>query len=127
MNMPEREENMRIRKLMKTIPLILCLVALFCAPAYANVPQAAEADTEPAEIIEVTPTPGPTPDVSYEPLPEVSMQPFTIAGNGEVLDDISDGSKEFYTIDGRRVDTLHRGVNIVRLPDGSVRKVIVKG
>ena len=26
------------------------------------------------------------------------MQPFTIAGNGEVLDDISDGSKEFYTI-----------------------------
>ena len=98
MNMPEREENMRIRKLMKTIPLILCLVALFCAPAYANVPQAAEADTEPAEIIEVTPTPNPTPDVSYEPLPEVSMQPFTIAGNGEVLDDISDGSKEFYTI-----------------------------
>ena len=35
-------------------------------------------------------------------------------------------AKEFYTIDGRRVDTLHRGVNIVRLPDGSVRKVIVK-
>ena len=89
---------MRIRKLMKTIPLILCFVALFCAPAYANVPKAAEEDTEPAEIIEVTPSPSPAPDVSYEPLPEVSMQPFTIAGNGEVLDDISDGSKEFYTI-----------------------------
>ena len=90
---------MRIRKLMKTIPLLLGVSAMLMgAPAYANVPQAAEVDTEPAEIIEVTPTPSPTPDVSYEPLPEVSMQPFTIAGNGEVLDDISDGSKEFYTI-----------------------------
>ena len=90
---------MRIRKLMKTIPLLLGVSALLMgAPAYANVPQAAEVDTEPAEIIEVTPTPGPMPDITYAPLPEVSMQPFTIAGNGEVLDDISDGSKEFYTI-----------------------------
>lgn len=100
--MPESEIDMRIRKLMKTIPLILCLVALFCAPAYANVPKAAEEDTEPVEIIEATPTPdptpSPTPDITYSPLPEVTGQPFTVAGNAEVLDDISDGSKEFYTI-----------------------------
>ncbi len=56
---------MRIRKLMKNIPLLLGVSAvLMGAPAYANVPQAAEVDTEPAEIIEVTPTPGPTQDVS---------------------------------------------------------------
>ena len=51
--MPESEENMRIRKLMKTIPLLLGVSALLMGtPAYANVPQAAEVDTEPAEIME---------------------------------------------------------------------------
>ena len=45
---------MRIRKLMKTIPLLLGVSALLMGtPAYANVPQAAEVDTEPAEIIEL--------------------------------------------------------------------------
>ena len=107
--MPESEENMRIRKLMRTITLLSALLALQVgAPAYANVPKSAEADTEPAEIVEAASTPAPTPtpvptptskpDITYAPLPEVSMQPFTIAGNAEVLDDITDGSKEFYTI-----------------------------
>ena len=32
----------------------------------------------------------------------------------------------FYTLDGRQRATLRRGVNIVRLADGSVRKVVVK-
>ena len=31
-----------------------------------------------------------------------------------------------YTLDGKKVEQLHRGVNIVRHPDGSVRKVVVK-
>lgn len=94
---------MRIRKLMRTITLLSALLALLVgAPAYANVPKSAEADTEPAEIVEAMSTPAPTPtskpDITYAPLPEVSQQPFTIAGNAEVLDDITDGSKEFYTI-----------------------------
>ena len=89
---------MRIQKLLNTTLLLACTAALTAAPAYANIPQSAETDTEPAEIIEVAPTPSPVPDISYAPLPEVSQQPFTIAGNGEVLDDISDGSKEFYTV-----------------------------
>ena len=42
--------------------------------------------------------PHPRPDILYEPLPEGTSQPFSIAGNGEVLDDIEDGDKEFYTI-----------------------------
>ena len=106
---------MRIRKLMKTLPIALCASAfLLGAPAYANVPQSADTDIEPAEIIEVTPTPSPAPDVTYEPLPEVSQQPFTIAGNGEVQDDISDGSKEFYTITTSNNNTFYLVVDRAR-------------
>jgi hypothetical protein len=47
---------------------------------------------------EPTPAPVPTSDITYVPLPEVTGQPFTIAGNAQVLDDIEEGSKEFYTI-----------------------------
>jgi len=114
-SLSESEDNMRIRKLMKTLPIALCASAfLLGAPAYANVPQSAETDIEPAEIIEVTPTPSPMPDVTYEPLPEVSQQPFTIAGNGEVQDDISDGSKEFYTITTSNNNTFYLVVDRAR-------------
>ena len=83
----------------RRIGLLACAIVLFAAmPAYANVPQAAEEDTEPAEIIEVTPAPTPTPDITYEPVPETSAQPFTIAGNADIIDDIEEGSKEFYTV-----------------------------
>lgn len=117
---------MNIRKLMKTIPLALCASAfLLTAPAYANVPPEADVDTEPAEIIEVTPTPtvaptaAPTavPDITYIPLPEVSQQPFTIAGNGEVMDDIADGSKEFYTITTSNNNTFFIVVDRARTSD----------
>ena len=83
----------------RRIGLLTCATALFAVmPAYANVPKAAEEDTEPAEIIEVTPAPTPTPDITYEPVPETTAQPFTIAGNADIIDDIEDGNKEFYTI-----------------------------
>ena len=100
---PESEKTMKNHKISSIIRCVTLLTAttLLCAatPAYANVSKEAEQDTEPAEIIEVTPTPMPaTPDISYEPVPETTSQPFTIAGNGEILDDIEDGSKEFYTI-----------------------------
>jgi hypothetical protein len=31
-----------------------------------------------------------------------------------------------FTIDGRRVDNLKRGLNIIRMKDGTTRKVVVK-
>ena len=31
---------------------------------------------------------------------------------------------DYYTIDGRHLDTLVKGLNIIRMSDGSVRKVI---
>lgn len=89
----------KISRLIRRIGLLTCTAALFATmPAYANIPKAAEEDTEPAEIIEVEPTPTPTPDITYEPVPETSAQPFTIAGNADIIDDIEEGSKEFYTI-----------------------------
>ena len=40
---------------------------------------------------------------------------------------IADGQvKEVYAADGRRLPRLQRGINIVRMSDGSVRKVLVK-
>ena len=88
-----------ISSIIRRIALLTTMTALCVGmPAHAIVPSEADEDTEPAEIIEVTPTPTPTPAISYEPLPEGTSQPFSIAGNGEVLDDIEDGDKEFYTI-----------------------------
>ena len=88
-----------ILSIIRRIALLTTMTALCLGmPAHAIVPSEADEDTEPAEIIEVTPTPTPTPAISYEPLPEGTSQPFSIAGNGEVLDDIEDGDKEFYTI-----------------------------
>ena len=80
------------------VPVFVCAM-LTAVPAAAQVGKGADTDTEPAIIIPVTPTPMPTP-IPYEPviIPERTEQPFTIAGNAEIIDDISDGTKEFYTI-----------------------------
>ena len=37
-----------------------------------------------------------------------------------------DGNRQFYTPNGKRVNTLQKGVNIIRIGDGTVRKVLVK-
>ena len=34
--------------------------------------------------------------------------------------------KEYYTIDGRRTNKMQRGINIIRMNDGTVKKVVVK-
>ena len=42
-----------------------------------------------------------------------------VAGNSQV-------TKNIFTMDGRRVNTLQKGINIVKMSDGSVKKVLVK-
>ena len=37
-----------------------------------------------------------------------------------------ENEKQVYTPDGRRVDTPHKGLNIIRMSDGTVKKVVVK-
>ena len=43
----------------------------------------------------------------------------SVAGNSQV-------TKNIFTMDGRRVNTLQKGINIVKMSDGSVKKVLVK-
>ncbi|MBO4885848.1 MAG: DUF4366 domain-containing protein [Clostridia bacterium] len=89
---------MQKRIVKRLVPVFVCAL-LTTMPAAAQVGKGADMDTEPAIIIPITPTPMPTP-IPYEPviIPERTEQPFTIAGNAEIIDDISDGTKEFYTI-----------------------------
>lgn len=35
-------------------------------------------------------------------------------------------SEEVYTLDGRKQNTIHRGLNIIRMGDGTTRKIVVK-
>ena len=37
-----------------------------------------------------------------------------------------DKAKTIFSIDGRPLETLHRGLNIIRMNNGSVKKVIIK-
>lgn len=89
---------MKNNKMMKRTIALICAVMLAAAPALANTSKKGEADTEPAVIVEVQATPVPAPPVLTEPVVVTTSVPFSVVGNGEVLDDIKDGSKEFYTI-----------------------------
>ncbi len=50
----------------------------------------------------------------------------TTDGITHVTDRVGEGTSEIYTLDGKRVSTLQRGVNIVRMSDGTIRKLMVK-
>lgn len=39
---------------------------------------------------------------------------------------VADGNYQIYTIDGRPASTLQKGVNVLRMKDGTVKKVFVK-
>lgn len=75
---------------------------------YDEVPFNAEFDVPSSDYVELNPSAtGITP-------------PVTTDGNGTLQEQAR------YTIDGRRIDTPQRGVNIIKMNDGTVRKVIVK-
>ena len=38
----------------------------------------------------------------------------------------ANGDVMIFTIDGKRVDNLKKGMNIIRMKDGTTRKVVVK-
>lgn len=55
----------------------------------------------------------------------------TITGSFTYVDAIedvyaNDGEYHIYTMDGRPVDTLQKGVNIIRMKNGKIKKVYVK-
>ena len=86
-------------KLFKSISLATAiLLFVFCLlPAYAQTGKGADTDTEPATIVEIRAT----------PTPEPSGIPFSISGNGAVLDNINDNSKEFYIITTQNNNTFY--------------------
>ncbi len=58
---------------------------------------------------------------------------FTVLPISEFVDGITESIKNnsvdvtgYYTIDGKKIISLQRGINIIRLSDGTVKKVIVK-
>ena len=85
---------------MKKFKIILSrfLILLLLTPmAYAQTSKKADTDTEPAVIVEVKATPAPV----------VIGQPFTVPGNGDVLDNVDDDSKEFYIITTANNNTFY--------------------
>ena len=82
----------------KTAAVCLVLLLIFCLePALAQTDKGADTDTEPATIVEVRTTSA----------PYITGEPFSVPGNGEVLDDISDDSKEFYIITTKNNNTFY--------------------
>jgi len=56
----------------------------------------------------------------------MASSPVTI-GEATAISAVSNNSKqatEIYTLDGKRVQNMQRGMNIIRMNDGSVRKVV---
>ena len=55
----------------------------------------------------------------------------TVTGSFTVIDGTKDIESDeediqIYTLDGKRVNDLHKGVNIIHHGDGTVKKVLVK-
>ena len=52
----------------------------------------------------------------------------TVAGDADGIEDIiaNDATYQIYTIDGKQVDAMQKGVNIIRYPNGATKKVYVK-
>ncbi|MBQ6965891.1 MAG: InlB B-repeat-containing protein [Bacteroidaceae bacterium] len=66
-----------------------------------------------------------------EMLETMPAHDVTITGNFTFVDGIAgvsmDGKTDgIYTLDGRKIEKLQKGVNIVKMPDGHVKKVFVK-
>lgn len=75
---------------------------------YDEIPFNAEFDVPTSEVVELNPSAtGITPPVMTD-------------GNGTLQEQAR------YTIDGRRINSPQRGVNIIKMNDGTVRKVVVK-
>ncbi len=49
---------------------------------------------------------------------------YTTTGIGTIT--LDEGEKKYYTLDGHRIETLRKGVNIVRTSDGKTKKIVMK-
>ncbi len=53
---------------------------------------------------------------------------ITVKGEADGIEDViaNDGTYQIYAVDGKQVDALQKGVNIIRYPNGATKKVYVK-
>ena len=48
------------------------------------------------------------------------------AGGRIVTDSFTEGEYEIYSLDGKKLTDLQKGVNIIRYPNGKTKKVMVR-
>ena len=84
-------------KTIKTLITLLLILLLTVSTAFAQTSKKADTDTEPAVIVEVKAT----------PVPIADSQAFSVPGNADVLDDVTDNSKEFYIITTENNSTFY--------------------
>lgn len=84
-------------KTIKTLITLFLILLLTIPAAFAQTSKKADTDTEPAVIVEVKAT----------PVPIADSQTFSVPGNADVLDDVTDNSKEFYIITTENNSTFY--------------------
>ena len=55
-----------------------------------------------------------------------NILPLTTPVNDILFDELTAGSQSYYDLQGRRIGNKNRGLNIIRHPDGTSRKVLLK-
>ena len=84
-------------KKLKIMVSLLLVILLTVSTAFAQTSKKVDTDTEPAVIVEVKAT----------PVPIAGGQAFTVPGNADVLDNVTDNSKEFYIITTENNNTFY--------------------
>ena len=69
-------------------------------------------------------------DFAWEEYPEtMPASDITINGSytttGILSIAVESGKAKIFTLDGRQVDTLQKGINIIRMDDGTIKKVVL--
>ncbi len=54
------------------------------------------------------------------------IKKFDTTGITGVADEEGSKTEAIYDLDGRRIDAPQKGINIIRMSDGTTRKVLVK-
>ena len=83
-----------------------------------------------SKIVPLTPPSKDGFDFAWEEYPEtMPAHDITINGAYTTTDILSiaveSGKAKIFTLDGRQVDTLQKGINIIRMDDGTIKKVVL--
>jgi uncharacterized protein YjdB len=98
-------------------------------PQVATAKELDSADEE-ATIVEITALSAGHATITIKDLSSLEEKTIsvTVTDESDAIENIkvADGDYQIYTIDGRPASTLQKGVNVLRMKDGTVKKVFVK-